>query len=225
MVIQDGAGQQFSSIGEINDPLTIYTVDCYQVVQQTNIGIGTLRWPKATNFTFVVNNPTNAVLSLNASVAVFDGNQLPDNNLVSLNGLPPGTPVTDQLVIPPLGSLPFSVNVNYLDSQPWHPFYLVLSLGLGDNGAFVPVASSSFAQVIPPTVGPPLSTSLTNGLVVVSWDSVNQGWTLRSTTNLGGTNWIPVTLPVLPLPDGSQGITLPPTNNTRFFQLQGPGSP
>jgi uncharacterized repeat protein (TIGR03803 family) len=222
MTIQDGSGQQFSSIGKITDPFTIYSYNCYMIVNQAT---NQLFWTAVTNYTFIVNNPTNTVLTLNAMALVLDGNMLPETNLVSLNGLPPGTPATNQLVIAPFGSQPMSVNVNYLDSQPWQPFYLVLFLNLGDGGTFIPVASITFAQVMPPTVGPPLSTSITNGQVVVSWDMVNTGWTLRSTTNLGGTNWIPVNLPVLPLPDGSQGITLPLTNQAQFFQLQGPGSP
>ena len=221
MVIQDGSGQEFSSIGEINDPLTIYSYNCYKVVQQTTNQV----WTQTTNLMFVINNPTNAVLNLNAQVSVVDVNLQPETNLVSLNGLLPGTPVTNQVVIPPMGSQSLSVNVNYLDSQPWHPFLLLLSLNLGGNGAFVPVASSTIAQVVPPTVGPPLSTSVTNGQVVVSWDTVNVGWTLLSTPSLGGTNWIPVNLQVLPLSDGSQGVTLPLTNNVQFFQLIGPGTP
>lgn len=223
MVIQDqgGSGQQFASIGKIADISPLYNYDCYPLVNGTTNVI----WQTSTNFVFVLNNPTNGQLSLNATAMVLDGNLQLETNLVSLNGLPPGTPVTNQVVLPPLGSQSLSVNVNYLDSQPWHPFYLVLLVNAGGNGAFVPVASSAFAEVISPTVGPPLSTGVTNGQVVVEWDMVNSGWTLRSTTNLGGTNWIPVNLPVMPLPDGSQGVTLPLTNKARFFQLIGPGSP
>lgn len=224
MIIQDGLGQQFSSIGEITDPVTIYSANCYPYVTPIN-PTGSLIWTKSTNVVFVINNPTDAPINLTSTVVVLNGNLEPDTNLVSLNNLPPGTPVTNQLPFAPYESLPLNVNVNYLDSQPWTPFYLVLMLNIGDSGAFVPVASITFAQVAPPTVGPPLSASATNGQVIISWDIVNRGWTLRSAANLGGTNWIPVSLPVLPLPDGSQGITTPATNQAQFFQLIGPSPP
>jgi len=54
---------------------------------------------------------------------------------------------------------------------------------------------------------------------------VNTGWTLQSKFDLRSTNWIPVSLPVLPQADGSQGVTLPLTNQAQFFQLIGPSSP
>jgi hypothetical protein len=54
---------------------------------------------------------------------------------------------------------------------------------------------------------------------------INSGWMLRSTTTLNGTNWIPVNLPVVALPDGSQGVTLPLTNQAGFFQLVKPSAP
>ena len=223
MTIKDGFGQQFSSIGEINDPITIFTfIHCNPVAtQNTNV----LHWTQLTNFTFVVNNPTNVPNTLTSVVQVVDGNLLPDTTLVSLNGQLPGTPATNQLVYSGPGSLPVTVTVDFAETQPWHPYYLEMSLNLGPGGALVPVAAAGFDQLIPPTVGPPLFTSVTNNAIMVTWDAVNSGWLLQTAPQLTGTNWIQVDLPVLPQLDGSQGVILPMTNQSQFFQLQGPNTP
>ncbi len=218
MTILDPSGQRFSSVGQIKK---IFSVWCSVVNPVTNV----FNWSQPTNLVFVINNPSNTPITFTSQVAVLDRNFELETNIISLNGFAPGVPITNQFTVPANGSIPVAVNVNYLDSQPWTPFYLVLSLNIGDDGALIPVASAAFAQIIPPTVGPPIDATATNGQVVVSWDAVNTGWNLLSTTNLTGTNWIPVNLPVLPLPDGSQGVTLPRTNQTQFFQLIGPGSP
>ena len=121
--------------------------------------------------------------------------------------------------------MPVTVNVSYLDSQPSTPYYLLLYLNISYDAVPIPVASAGFVQTIPPTVGPPVSASYTNGQATLTWDAINTGWTLLSNTNIAGTNWIPVNLPVLPQPDGSQGVTLPATGKAQFFQLVKPVPP
>jgi hypothetical protein len=218
MIIHDPSGQQFSAIGKLTELISIW---CNVVTQNTN----QVHWTQATNIVFQVNNPDSSPINLNSEVLVLDGNLLAETNVVSLNGMPPGTPLTNQWVVAAAGSQLVSVNVNYLDAQPWTPYYLVLFLNIGVDGALIPVASTAFAQVPPANTGPLLTTSTTNGQVIVSWDMVNTGWSLWSKSDLTSTNWTPVNLPALQQADGSQGVSLPLTNQAQFFQLLGPGTP
>lgn len=222
MFIHDSSGQQFSSIGRLQE---IFSIWC-EVIHNpplTNVVIGTA----PANFGFIVDNPAQVPITLDSQVVVVDGNLNPETNVISLNAQLPGTPVTNQISLPANGSVPVVVNVNYLDPQPITPYYLVLYLNISPDNTSIPVASAGFVQSVPPTVGPPVILNATNGQAVVTWDGLNTGWTLLSTTNVTtpSTNWIPVTLPVLPQPDGSQGIILPTTNSAEFFQLVKPVSP
>jgi hypothetical protein len=222
MTIKDPfSSQSFSSIGALREVETFWCDHRVLVQNLTNLVIST----GPVNFGFVVNNPTNVPYPLNASVLVVDGDLNLETNVVSLNGLAPGTPVTNQFVLPANGSMPVTVSVSYLDSQPSTPYYLLLYLNISYDAVPIPVASAGFVQSIPPTVGPPVSASYTNGQATLTWDAINTGWTLLSNTNIAGTNWIPVNLPVLPQPDGSQGVTLPATGKAQFFQLVKPVPP
>jgi hypothetical protein len=223
MVITDPNGQRFASVGELTPGSIIYNLAACAVVINPNAGPAPL--PAPTNFVFTLNNPTGTPIVVNSEVIVLDGNLVPETNVVSLNGQIPGNPVLNQITVFPDKPEEIAVNVSYVDAQPWTPFTLQLLLDSGDGEGYVPAASASFFQTTPPTVGPLLSTSTTNGQVVVSWDVVNTGWTLVSKPTLTATNWTPVNLPVLPQPDGSQGVSLSRTNQTRFFRLLGPGSP
>jgi len=173
-----------------------------------------------TNISFTIGNPIATPLTLNPQFVVMDASMQPETNLVSLNGLPPGAPVNLSLTLPPFGTTNLSVDVSFTDSQPWTAFYIVLMLDIGSDGVLIPSDSITLRNVNPPTVGPPLFVDTTNGQPAFSWDAVNSDWTLDYILNLNGTNWMPVDAPVLPLPDGSQGVTLQPTNNTRFFRLR-----
>ena len=65
----------------------------------------------------------------------------------------------------------------------------------------------------------PLFIDATNGQAVISWDAINYGWNLDANLDLRGTNWSPLPQAIGPLPDGSQGVILPPTNSAQFFRL------
>jgi|GEM_PF-2633048 len=218
MTVQDAAGQVFEAIGKVTDGTTSYlSLACAIINPYTS---GQVAWQAPTNFTFTLVNTSNGPVPLNPQIFVVNPDLTLETNLVSLNGLPPGTPVTNSIVLSPLGSYTETIAINYADAAPWRPYYLVLALDIGNAGSLVQVASAPFAQIVPSDERPLLGAALGGGQVIVNWDLVNTGWTLDSTLNLLNTSWTPAGIPVVLLPDGSQGVSLPATNAAQFFRLR-----
>jgi uncharacterized repeat protein (TIGR03803 family) len=173
-----------------------------------------------TNLTFPIGNASGNPSTYNGQLLVIDNNQQLDTNFVSLNSQPPGTPVNFSVTIPGNDSTNVGVTLGYSQPTLLQPLYLELLLDDGAGGPLTPLDSVPLLNVNPPGVGPVMFVDSTNGQDVISWDAINTGWFLDSTPDLSGTNWSPVALPVGPLPDGSQGVIIQPTNSAQFFRLR-----
>lgn len=212
-------GELISTLGEI-----VVDYGCLQPAPHGNTGpIVTNRifigGGTTTNVVFGIANPTGTPFTFHPQISVLDDTMQPETNIVSLNGMPPGTPVN--LTVPLAGNqvTNISVALNFTDVQPWTAYCVVLSLDIGPGGSLVPADSFTIRNFDPPTVGPAVFLDSTNGQAVISWDMINTDWSLSSIPDLNNTNWVPLNLPILPQPDGSQGVTLPTTNHAQFFRL------
>ncbi len=222
VVTSVGCGEPFSCVGTLRDGSMF--VGCYSVADPGSMVLVTNLVLKGTNtggMRFIINDPTNAIVPVNIRVTAFDNQMMPDTNYLSLNNQPPGTPVTNQITLPPLGSANVDVWVNFAQTEPGTPFHVVLQANIGEGGAMVSLASVTVLNINPPTVGPLLNAVPgTNGQVIVQWDMINTGWLLDTLFDLHTTNWMPVNTPIIGLPDGSQGVTLSGTNSAQFFRLR-----
>jgi hypothetical protein len=215
------SGQTYSCRGTLRDGQMF--ISCAGIVNPSDMVLVTnlvLRGTATNGLRFIINDPTNMLVPLNIRVGVLDNHMVPETNFVSLNGQLPGIPVTNQITLSPLAPTCVDVWVTCQKIQAWTPFYVVLYADVGEGGAPVPLASVTGMNVNPPTVGPMLFIDSTNEQHVLSWDAINTDWILDSTFELPNTNWWPVNTPVVPLPDGSQGVMLPATNRAQFFRLR-----
>ena len=172
-----------------------------------------------TNLSFMIANTLGAPSTFNARVVAVDNNLQPDGSYLSLNGLPPGTPVDFTVPLDANDTTNVSVSVGYTDSSLLQPYYVLLLVDDGAGGPLTQQDSVMLLDILKPTEGPPLFIDSTNGQPVISWDTINYGWILDANLDLGGTNWSPLPQSVGPLPDGSQGVIVQPTNNAQFFRL------
>ena len=173
-----------------------------------------------TNLNFTIANTLGVPATFNARILAVDNNFQPDGDYLSLNGLPPGTPVDFTVPLDVDGTTNVGVTVGYTDSSILQPYYVLLLVDDGAGGPLAEQDSVTLIDVLKPTDGPPLFIETTNSQPMVSWDAINYGWILDANLDLGGTNWLPLPQPVGPLPDGSQGVILQPTNNAQFFRLR-----
>ncbi|HWX20328.1 MAG TPA: choice-of-anchor tandem repeat GloVer-containing protein [Candidatus Binatia bacterium] len=217
------SGERFSSLGTLHDgwfdcpALAVNPGVWTNIAYMTNV---VAHGASPNNLVFTLSNPTNVPLVLNPRFVVFDEQMSLDTNFVSLNGMPPAIPATNQIALSSFGSADVGVTFNFTTPQPAKSFYLVLLADIGERGGYVPIASMTLRNVVPPTVGPLLDIASSNGQSVVSWDLVNTDFLLESTFDLSGTNWIPAALPVVELPEARQGATLPATNRVQIFRLR-----
>jgi hypothetical protein len=72
----------------------------------------------------------------------YAGDSDSPNDLISLNGLPPGTPVYSVLAVPPDGVVSIDVDVAYTDEQPLGIDRLVALVDDDDDGVLEPVAEA-----------------------------------------------------------------------------------
>jgi hypothetical protein len=216
MVVATAAGEKFGCEGRLVDgawncPVGAGSGKTNLIAKGTNSVV----------IPFTLTNPTNMTVTLHPTVRVLwaqDNLLVTETNVVSLNGLPPGTPWTGTVVLPPGGTTNLPVNVRFIATQPATPFYVVLEADIGEGGSMEAIASATVLNENPATVGPVLNVSLSGNLPVISWDVVNSPFVLESSESLGGTNWAPVPELAVPLPDGSEGVILQGTNSSRYFR-------
>jgi Subtilase family/Concanavalin A-like lectin/glucanases superfamily/Immunoglobulin I-set domain/HYR domain/Beta-propeller repeat len=175
---------------------------------------------RSTNLTFTISNPFTSATTFNAQVLAVDNQLQPDRANLSLDGLPPGTPVNFTVPLDGLDTTNVTVAVNFRNPSLLQAYQVLLLVDDGQGGPLSQQDASTLLDMQLPLIGPPLFLDYpTNGQAVISWDAINYGWTLEANSDLRGTNWVPVPLPVGLLPDGSQGVLLPPTNSAQFFRL------
>jgi len=182
--------------------------------------IALLPGSSTTNLNFTIANTLGVPATFNVRILAVDNNFQPDGDFLSLNGLPPGTPVDFTVPLDVNGTTNVSATVGYVDSSILQPYYVLLLVDDGAGGPLAEQDSVTLINILKPTEGPPLFIDNTNGQPVVSWDAINYGWTLDANPDLSGTNWSPLPQTVGPLPDGSQGVTVQPTNSAEFFRLR-----
>ena len=190
------------------------------IIHHHRPGFVVLSGNTTTNLSFAIDNPLDAPATFNARILAVDNNFQPDGDFLSLNGLPPGTPVDFTAPLDANGTTNVSVSVGYVDSSILQPYYVLLLVDDGAGGPLAQQDAVTLINILKPTDGPPLFIDTTNGQPVISWDAINYGWTLDGNLDLGGTNWSPLPQPVGPLPDGSQGVIVQPTDNAQFFRLR-----
>jgi len=85
--------------------------------------------------------------------ALTDG--LAPTPAISLNGLPPGTPVRGAIDLPPGGFTTLDVRAGFRELQPGRFYTLLAQADLRGDGTLVPLASALLQNVIPATCNPP----------------------------------------------------------------------
>ena len=103
---------------------------------------------------FLVRNTGSGNRLFNYEVAALT-DQLAQTSAVSLNGLPPGTPVQGTIDLPANGSAPLDVLAGFREYQPGRFYTLLAQADLKGDGTLVPLVSTLLQNVIPPTCNPP----------------------------------------------------------------------
>jgi hypothetical protein len=130
---------------------------------------------------------------------------------VSLNGLPPGTPVTTSFTLAPGASTNLTVTARFVIPDPLGFYQIVLQRSVG-NGEWEPAASYGLRNVTLPEENPPLSVTVSSNGITLNWNSSGPCH-VQSTAALQGpaTVWIDV--------PGVPPVTIPISSTNQFFRL------
>jgi len=103
-----------------------------------------------------VTNTTGVDVSLDYEFVVMADDMNPDTQAVSLNGLPPGTPVTGILNLGPGESTEIDLSAEFVEYDPLHFYTVLMQADVDSDGMPDPLTSISLRNVIPP--GSPCAT-------------------------------------------------------------------
>jgi len=101
-----------------------------------------------TQVRFVIHNSGPDPLSLDYRVADLDRDGLPDDAVVSLNGLPPGEPVIGTLVVAPMDSAEVVLDATLREFQPMDLREIVILGDLDGDGEIEPLGAIGIAAVV-----------------------------------------------------------------------------
>jgi Concanavalin A-like lectin/glucanases superfamily len=93
------------------------------------------------NVPIEVSNPTNASLLLDYQILAIGPNRFPDEMVISLNGLPPGTVIPGSLSLAPGESREIDVSAQFVADNPLRWNSIQIRANLGGDGTFIPVQS------------------------------------------------------------------------------------
>lgn len=141
---------------------------------------------------------------------VLDILGLVDTSHVSLNGLPPGTPVTNSVTLAAGANTNLAVSARFVLPDPFGFYNVVLQSEV--NGTWVSLASYSLQYVDMPSEQPPLVIVVSGSNIVVSWNASGPCH-VQSATQLQSaiTAWTDV--------PGLSPVTIPTTETNQFFRL------
>lgn len=102
----------------------------------------------AINVSSMIMNPPPTVLDVQWVVRDAE-DKTPDAQAISLNGLPPGTPVIDAIAVPPGGVIMVMVAAKFVEDAPLRAYEITLEADLDGDGAIDPVETFAVRSVVP----------------------------------------------------------------------------
>ena len=131
----------------------------------------------------VLTNTSGASLTGTYRLTVLNEDTTPDTHNVSLNGLPPGVPVTGSLALTAGASADLSFVAEFVESNPNHVHTILIETALG-GGGYEALTSVSLENVIPEDGnGPFLDITRWENSAVIDWSGAG---TLQMGDDLGG---------------------------------------
>jgi hypothetical protein len=101
----------------------------------------------------VVNTSTGRLV-LNYRAVVIADTMLPDLGVVSLNSLPPGTPVTGTLDLARGATTNLNLSARFIVDDPLHFYTVLIETDADGDGTFDPLTSIGLRNVLPPPCEP-----------------------------------------------------------------------
>jgi hypothetical protein len=200
-----GWSETFQSTGTVSE---VSEICSRSPSSQPATAAGTNRPILLSGFQLANNSGTNQTLHYRWIVLDILG--LADTSHVSLNGLPPGTPVTNSVTLVAGGATNLAVSARFVLPDPLGFYNVVLQMDV--NGAWLSLASYSLQYEDVPSEQPPLAIVLSGNNIVISWNA-SGACHVQSATQVQGaaTAWTDV--------PGLSPVTIPITGANQFFRL------
>jgi hypothetical protein len=111
---------------------------------------------RASTIEFTLTNPNSDPVPFPYEFAAMPANMEPGSAPISLNGLPPGEPVSGMVVVNPGQSVPVSVSVSFVEHDPFRFYDIVLLTDLDGDGVIAPneVIAATGARSLPASACP-----------------------------------------------------------------------
>ena len=218
-----GSSQVFSCLGSVQDTAEVCPTWCPGPFWSPNGPTAVF----ATNLSPVnlgpvaLTNTSGSNLTVRYQFVVMTPEMTRDTSDVSLNGLPPGTPVTNTMMLAPDQGATIELTAQFVGYQPGRFYTVLLQWDPNGDGNLAPLASATLVDVIPPDGTIFLNATLSGTNIVLSWPVPATGFILEETAELRGTNtvWNPVTnAPVHVGPNKT--VTLPISRRNDFYRLK-----
>jgi hypothetical protein len=156
-----------------------------------------------------LNNAGSQTATLDYQWVVTDADGQPDGSVVSLNGLPPGTPATGAATLPGGSSTNLALSFTFAARAPGDAFAIELRADLDGDGDLESLGAIPI-QNVPGRADLVLSLGYANGQVQVSWDATEG--VLQYANSVDGP-WTDVT--------GAVGFhSVPASDAKKFYRLR-----
>ncbi len=142
----------------------------------------------------VLTNSSGASVGLTYRITVLNEALQPDDRMVSLNGMPPGTSATGLLTLPTIGQTALNVIAEFVPPDPGHVYTLQIEESTNGGASYAPLATLGIENVIVGGTLPPLKISRMGTDAKVDWN----GMGILQKADAPGGPWTDIPTPANP---------------------------